>query len=208
MTPLKVLSNQEVAPALFRLHLGSESPLSFKAGQFVILHLPPDPNAAPGSKAPKGFYSIASKEHESEIELLVERREGYVSHWICSREPGDDISMEGPLGKFTLPEGLCDPLVFIGSGAGVAPLRSMILTLLGKNYGSSIELQLGESFLADEWSKLASAHPNFRHHIGPPRAVAAARYYVAGFNREVEAVLQALAAAGVESSKIHAEKFG
>lgn len=56
---------------------------------------------------------------------------GICSSYIFSRKPGDKVTISGPYGEFFLPDGLPDTqeLIFIGGGAGMAPMRSHIMHL-------------------------------------------------------------------------------
>ena len=56
---------------------------------------------------------------------------GICSSYIFSRKPGDKVTISGPYGEFFLPDNLPDTqeLVFIGGGAGMAPMRSHIMHL-------------------------------------------------------------------------------
>jgi phenol hydroxylase P5 protein len=208
-----------LAPRLFRLRLKPQGGLEFKAGQFIIVSLPQDPSAAPGAKAPKGFYSLASPEQDaSEIEILVEERAGYVSNWMCGRRPGDELSLEGPLGKFLVRPDFQGVQVFLGSKAGLAPLRSMILSLARKDPRPQTHLFLGgEKVMDQEWLNLAKSTAAFQYHPcedpaakmletimpGPGHAI-----YMAGFNAEVEPMLARLLEAGFEKDSISVERFG
>jgi NAD(P)H-flavin reductase len=214
-----VLDKTHLAPHLVLLKLRPERPLGFKAGQFAIVSLPQDPLAAAGAKPPKGFYSIASAEQDQrEFELLVELREHYVSKWMASRRASDQLSLEGPLGKFGL-SGQARPQAFLGFKAGVAPLRAMILSLLTAGFKAPLSLFLGEPELVfdAEWKALQAKYPQFHYApaADPARALAAAMpgregvdVYCAGFNHEVDPMLASLSAAGFDKSLLKAEKFG
>lgn len=56
---------------------------------------------------------------------------GICSSYIFSRKPGDKVTISGPYGEFFLPDNLpaTQELVFIGGGAGMAPMRSHIMHL-------------------------------------------------------------------------------
>ena len=56
---------------------------------------------------------------------------GVCSSYIYSLKPGDKITISGPYGEFFLPDNLPDTqeLVFIGGGAGMAPMRSHLMHL-------------------------------------------------------------------------------
>jgi ferredoxin-NADP reductase len=214
-----VSSIQGLGSGLFLLRLSPEGGLEFRAGQFIIVHLPPDPQAAPGSKPPKGFYSLASAQHRGgELEILVEKRGGYVSEWMCARQVGDTLQLEGPLGKFSLADPGQDTQLFLGSKAGLAPLRSMIQSLLHSAPQRQLQLFLGGEPLFDgEWRSLAASTPRFHYHpssdpaaelIGSVAERDGLDIYLAGFNAEVEPMLASLLEAGFDKACIKVEKFG
>jgi ferredoxin-NADP reductase len=213
-----VTARETLGPTLVRLKLRLPDGWTFQAGQFVIIHVP---QRAEDAKAPKGFYSIASAPASLPIiELLVEHREdgGYVSGWVSTRELGDALSVEGPLGHFGLAEDAGATRVFIGAGAGLAPLRSMILSGLAQGAGQEHWLfQAGEQ-LGAEWQALAVTEPRFRYQpmtaleLGQLLAALPAapdrHFYLAGFNRDLEPLKQALLDSGVPAAAIKLEKFG
>ncbi len=171
----KVLSKRSVAPtvSLLKLSVSGDSAFSFKAGQFVIIPVPAASGAsaqAP-SKPLKAFLSIASAEQAgAEIELLVEHRPdgGPVSAWMSARQPGDSFELQGPLGHFGLHETHSKGQAFLGSRAGLAPLRSMILSSLAQGSDKHHWLFLGAHGAADllldaEWRALAEKEPRFHY---------------------------------------------
>jgi ferredoxin--NADP+ reductase len=75
-------------------------------------------------------YSIYSAPRESNLEILVRLvPEGTISPWLQVREAGDTVTIDGPMGEFLLPE---DPdshhYLFVATGTGIAPYRSMLET--------------------------------------------------------------------------------
>jgi NAD(P)H-flavin reductase len=236
MISATVTAAQKLTPTLHLLRLKPEGGLNFKAGQFVIIHLPQDPDAAPGSKMPKGFYSLASPEHQSEeIELLIEDRGGYVSTWVCGRKAGDVLDLEGPLGKFSAFEADQASQIFLGYKAGIAPLRSIILSMLHSAPHRHIHLFLGakgsaELIFDSDWRALAAQKDKFHYHpVVSPTAEnpffgknqdpadelikkmthkSGHAIYLAGFNAEVDPMLAKLLAAGFDKDHIKTEKFG
>ncbi len=95
---------------------------------------------------------------------------GQMSSWIFNLKPGDEADISGPFGEFYAKE-TENEMVFIGGGAGMAPMRSHIfdqLMRLDSNrkitfwYGAR---SLRETFYADHFDKLQEKHENFTWHL-------------------------------------------
>jgi len=96
---------------------------------------------------------------------------GIMSSYIFNLKPGDDVTISGPFGEFFAKETDAE-MVFVGGGAGMAPMRSHIFDQLGRLaskrkisfwYGAR---SLREAFYVDEFDKLAEEHENFTWHLG------------------------------------------
>ncbi len=95
---------------------------------------------------------------------------GKVSSYIFNLKPGDEVTISGPFGDFLLEEG-DEELVYIGGGAGMAPLRSHIFDLFKRLktnrtvsfwYGGR---SLNELFYRDEFDEIAAQYDNFSFHL-------------------------------------------
>ena len=95
---------------------------------------------------------------------------GKMSSYVFSLKPGDKLTVFGPFGDF-FPRETNAEMVYIGGGAGMAPLRSHIFDLLKRNssertisywYGGR---SLRELFYIDEFRELEQKFPNFKFHI-------------------------------------------
>jgi Na+-transporting NADH:ubiquinone oxidoreductase subunit F len=93
-----------------------------------------------------------------------------MSSYIFNLKPGDKVTISGPYGEFFINESDSE-MVYIGGGAGMAPMRSHIFDLLKRThsdrkisywYGAR---SLREVFYADEFEKLAEENPNFSWHL-------------------------------------------
>jgi ferredoxin-NADP reductase len=97
-----------------------EGKLDFQAGQFLSLQFTDTAWRA---------YSIASAPNEDLIELVVRLvPNGVGSEALKKLDVGEDITFKGPFGHFGLSDNSSAELIFCGTGTGIAPLRSMILT--------------------------------------------------------------------------------
>ncbi len=95
---------------------------------------------------------------------------GKLSSYIFSLEPGDHVTVSGPFGEF-FAKHTDNEMVFIGGGAGMAPMRSHIFDQL-KRLGSTRKMSfwygarsLRETFYVEDFDALAALHDNFRWHI-------------------------------------------
>jgi Na+-transporting NADH:ubiquinone oxidoreductase subunit F len=92
---------------------------------------------------------------------------GSVSSWIFALQPGDTVDVAGPYGSFCASESMRE-MVFVGGGAGMAPLRSIILDqLLRVRTTRTISYWYGarnlrELLYREEFDQLAAEHENFR----------------------------------------------
>ena len=91
---------------------------------------------------------------------------GICSSFIFSRKPGDKVTISGPYGEFFIKD-TNNEMMFIGGGAGMAPMRSHIFHLFqtaktGRKttfwYGAR---SMKEVFYKDQFDKIAEEFPNF-----------------------------------------------
>lgn len=118
----RVIRNTELAPGTIALEIDRVG-LAFRAGEEIVLHGPePEDDRT---------YSIASGESDSSLLLLIRIiPEGRVTPRLARLQPGDPISFSGPTGSFILRDPHA-PLLFIATGTGLAPFRSMIRSCPG-----------------------------------------------------------------------------
>jgi Na+-transporting NADH:ubiquinone oxidoreductase subunit F len=95
---------------------------------------------------------------------------GIMSSWIFNLKPGDEVTVSGPFGEFFARDTKAE-MVFVGGGAGMAPLRSHIFDqFLRLHTDRKVSYWYGarsmrEAFYVEEFDKLAAEHPNFTWHL-------------------------------------------
>ena len=95
---------------------------------------------------------------------------GVCSSYIYSLKPGDKITVSGPYGEFHIKD-TDKEMVFIGGGAGMAPMRSHILDLfLTKHTTRKASFWYGgrslrELFYIDDFKQIEADNPNFKFNI-------------------------------------------
>ncbi|MCP4175474.1 MAG: NADH:ubiquinone reductase (Na(+)-transporting) subunit F [Fuerstiella sp.] len=95
---------------------------------------------------------------------------GKMSSYIFNLKPGDEVTISGPYGEFFIKDTPAEK-IYIGGGAGMAPLRSHTFELF-KNMDTDCQVSywyggrsVKELFYLDEFEELESKHDNFKMHI-------------------------------------------
>jgi ferredoxin-NADP reductase len=118
-------------------------------------------------------YSIASPPRDdNRFALCLNRvQDGFMSNFLCDLKEGEKISCQGPFGDFILRPPLRDT-VFIATGTGIAPFRSMLHWLLAadpaRHQGKRLWLLFGnrtetDIYYHEEFLDLAARHANFHY---------------------------------------------
>lgn len=121
---------------------------------------------------------------------------GIASSYIFTLKPGDKVLMSGPYGDFHPIFDSKKEMIWVGGGAGMAPLRAQIMHMTRTLHTTDRELHyfygaraLNEVFYLDDFLKLEKDFPNFHFHLAldrpDPAADAAGVKYTAGFVHQV-----------------------
>ena len=158
-------------------------------------------------------YSMANYPEEGDIIMLTVRiastpfkprpqvgfqdvPTGIASSYIFSLKPGDKVRMSGPYGDFHPIFDSKKEMIWVGGGAGMAPLRSQIMYMLKTLHTRDREMHyfygarsLNEAFFLDDFHELEKEYPNFHFHLAldrpDPIADEAGVKYTAGFVHQV-----------------------
>ena len=204
----------------------------FVAGQWLsVKHQLPD-----GEELVRA-YSIGSPPSENgHFAFCLNRvQDGFMSNFLCDMKEGEQISCQGPFGNFILRPPMRDT-IFIATGTGIAPLRSMLLWLFAdaqRNQERELWLLFGnrtekDIYYHDEFLNLGAEHPNF-HYLptlsrGTPEWTGLRGYvqdhvpaivgqrkdihaYICGLSKMVKANRELLQALGWDRKSILYERF-
>ncbi len=132
----------DLSPSVRSLALAPvDGPVGFEPGQWVDLEV----------KTPEGTwkraYSLASAPSSAELEIAVTLViDGRLSPVLHRLEPGHEVTVDGPQGFFTQDAALRrQPALFVATGTGLAPFRSMLLSRAksGEAAGAPVTLLFG-----------------------------------------------------------------
>lgn len=146
-----------------RLALDEPSEISFRPGQYVQVQVP----------SPEGIvyraYSISNPDYdEKAVELIVRLVPGGLgSTYLHNVEVGETVTFTGPFGEFHLSEDPECEVVNIGGGCGMAPIRSIVYSVLDRWPERSCWMFFGcrtteDIFYLEEFEALENKHPHFR----------------------------------------------
>ena len=117
---------------------------------------------------------------------------GIASSYIFSLKPGDKCIMSGPYGEFAPNFNSKAEMIWVGGGAGMAPLRSQIMHMLKTLNTTDREMHyfygargIDEVFFMEDFLELEEKFPNFHFHLAldrpDPKADGLGVKYTAGF---------------------------
>ena len=226
---VELVAARDLSPSVRSLSLRpEEGPLAFAAGQWV--------NLFAANAELRRAYSIASAPGDPELELAVTRVEGgALSPLLHALALGETLEIDGPHGFFTRePAHRSEPALFVATGTGLAPFRSMLRDGLGRGDGGAITLLFGcrteaDVLWADELRALAAAHPRFsleltlsrpsaghtgrsgyvqQHLVEIARRMGSPRVYACGLTRMVSECRRVLKdELGYDRKRIHTERY-
>jgi CDP-4-dehydro-6-deoxyglucose reductase len=164
LLPCRVQQLTKVADDVIiaQLKLPANERLQFLAGQYIDFLL---------KGGERRSFSMANPPHADElIELHIRHVPGgnFTDHVFGKMKQRDILRFEGPLGSFFLREDSTKPIVFVASGTGFAPIKSIIESAQHRKVERPMALYWGcrrpkdlyLNALAETW---ALEHPNFRY---------------------------------------------
>ena len=150
----------------FTFRRSDGTPLSFVPGQFLMLHYE---DAGGAFQRSYSLSSLAALEPDPEIVVsFVDDGRGCRALWAL--EPGDTLTASGPYGRFTLRDETPSRYLFVGTGTGVAPYRTMLPELRARA-AAGVEIHIVEGvrrceelLFCDDFRALADELPNVSFH--------------------------------------------
>lgn len=164
---VKISSIRPLTAEVFELILQLVDPpnLQFQPGQAIAITVP----SSSSSKFPvRRYYSLASPPSSlGTLCLLFKKGEqGIGSQFLRNHTVGEELVVEGPFGSFCLQEDPGRELLFVATGTGIAPIRSMLVALLERGTSQPCSLLWGlrresDIYYLEEFERLAAQHPQF-----------------------------------------------
>jgi NAD(P)H-flavin reductase len=148
------------------LKLANKPEFSFKAGQFVMLHVPVE-----GAKPALRAYSIASTEEQKDGFKLIFKfvENGLASRYIWSLKGEENLMMTGPFGKLFFQEPPSEQIVFLNTGSGISQHFCFMESRMKQYPEQKYKLYFGirtekDIYYEAELKRLQKSLPNFEYH--------------------------------------------
>jgi propane monooxygenase reductase subunit len=213
------------------LRLDDGDPLAFHPGQYVDIGIP-------GTDEHRSFSMANTPSADGRREFMIKLYPGGRFSSLLADggiAPGDELQIRGPYGVFTLREASERPLLFIGGGAGMAPILSLLRARVERGCSRSGVFYYGargtsDLFALDELTALSGAGPDLRFVPALSEVAAGSGWdgeaglitdvvdrceqdlgqvdaYLCGPPPMVDAAIALLTARGVPEAHIHFDKF-
>jgi propane monooxygenase reductase subunit len=229
----EVVANDPVTHDMRHLVLRLVEPreIKFFPGQYVDISIP-------GTDATRSFsMANTSSRDNGRLEFVIKvYPDGLFSHFLDARlAVGDRLDLSGPFGAFTLRDSEDADLIFVGGGAGMAPILSLLRSMAERGIRRKATYYYGarrrrDLCFEDELQALETSLPGFRYvpALSEPAADDAwdgevgfvtdvvkrhesnlknAHAYVCGPPPMVEAAMPMLTGLGVPDNRIYYDKF-
>jgi propane monooxygenase reductase subunit len=163
--PARVEAIEELTHDIRRLvlRLDDGQAFDFHPGQYVDIRIP-------GTDEHRSFSMANTPADAGRLEFMIKLYPGGRFSSLLADgglRAGDALEIRGPYGVFTLREASDRPLLFIGGGAGMAPILSLLRAMVERRTGRPAVYYYGargahDLFHVDELAGLAEALPAFR----------------------------------------------
>src|SRR3954471_18264874 len=229
---VEVLEHRPVTPDMRHLVVRLVEPeeIKFFPGQYMDF-------VVPGTDETRSFSMANTPNREGRFEFVIKIYPGGLfSEYLAEKvQRGDQLNVEAPFGTFTLRESRTSPLLFLGGGAGMAPLLGLLRFMAERGVDRKVTFYYGARTQQDlcfvgELAELAERLSEFRYVPALSHApdddgwagerglitevvrrresgLAGVDAYVCGPPPMVDAAIETLTALGVKENNIFYDKF-
>jgi propane monooxygenase reductase component len=213
-----------------RLNLATPGDITFASGQYVDIHVP-------GTDETRAFSMANTPAQRDYLEFIIKLYPGGLFSGLLdgALKPGDTLDVTGPYGTCILRERSERDLIFMGGGAGMAPLWSLVNSLAQSGSNRKVVYYYGgraprDIFYASEMTAIGDRLPNYRSvlalsEVGPDQPwtgevgmitdvvdrlesdLTEHEAYICGPPPMVDAAIALLERRGIPSERIYFDKF-
>ncbi|WP_116474891.1 ferredoxin--NADP reductase [Zobellella maritima] len=160
---LKLKRKESIADGTLAFYFDRPAGFDFQAGQCARLGLidPPETDEEGNGR----IFSLAGAPYEQGLMVATRVRDSAFKRVLSAMAPGEELTLKGPYGSYTLHNKAETPAVFITGGIGVTPVRSMILQALHDEAGHRLTVFYAnrrpeDAAFLDELTRACAEHAN------------------------------------------------
>jgi ferredoxin-NADP reductase len=203
---------EELAPSVVQITVAfDDETFSFQPGQWVNFRFPDGVSRA---------YTIASAaQRPNAVQLCVRVGAGRGGKALMKLDAGAAVTIDGPYGDFVIPENDGRPIMFLAGDTGIAPVRSMVLSMLADSdprkiavlyepdqrnilYSADFDPLARDGAIVHESGKIETLIARNRERM------TSATLMAAGFDPFIDRVGDALREHGISAKNLISETFG
>jgi propane monooxygenase reductase subunit len=162
---VEVVSNEPVTHDMRHLVVQLVEPeeIKFFPGQYMDF-------VVPGTDESRSFSMANVPGRDGRFEFVIRIYPGglFSQHLADGLQPGDRLEVEAPFGTFTLREGRTSPLIFVGGGAGMAPMLGLLRSMAERGVERPVTFYYGartarDLCFTDELAELGTRLKDFTY---------------------------------------------
>ena len=213
---LKLVSKEKVGEDYFIFNFKMPKDIIYKEGQYgIFMHVDKD---IEGRKVRALSFASGTKEELFKIGTKITEEPSDSKAKMIELNPGDSMTVDGPMGSFTLEED-CN-LIFLAAGIGITPMRSLVKQLEGLDIKKDKILVHAEHRgfypFKEDFTKMNHITVKYENSGEDMKVTAkelgikyqdSACYYIAGNPGYVGAITDILEETGVSKKQIKLDKF-
>ena len=162
---IKLIKREDVAEGTMSFYFEKPEGFQFKPGQYLDCTLtnPPETDAEGNIRS----FSLAAAPAEPHIMIATRMRDTAFKRVLKTMPIGSPLSVDGPMGSFTLHNNPARTAILIAGGIGITPFRSMIVNATRTKLATRIVLFYSnrrpeDAAFLDELQKLQTENKNFQ----------------------------------------------
>ena len=162
---VEVVSNEPVTHDMRHLVVQLVEPeeIKFFPGQYMDFQIP-------GTQETRSFSMANTPNRGGLYEFVIRLYPGglFSEHLAEKLQPGDRLEVEAPFGTFTLRETRTSPLIFVGGGAGMAPMLGLLRSMAERGVQRRVTFYYGartrrDLCFTDELAEIGKLLPDFTY---------------------------------------------
>lgn len=219
---LTLISKTPEAGDAWSLLFQPETPLSWQAGQFIVVKLP----VVIDTRGTERYFTISAAPFENQVRITTRyfgEKSSPFKQALFSLPIGTVVETSEPMGEFVI-SGLSASYILVAGGIGITPFRAILKDLVARKASTKVTLMYGnrsnEIVFKDEFDEIAKTLPNLtiNYFVAPTNLISAdifraaaemgePKIYISGPTKMVDDLQGELEGMGVAKDRLKHDHF-